>query len=220
MSEDAARSRFRIRVWDLPTRILHWLLVVLVPLSWWTAETERMDWHRYSGYTLLGLVGFRIYWGFFGSSTARFARFVTGPRTVVNYLKGTWTRVPGHNPLGAWSVLALLALLATQIALGLFAVDVDGIESGPLSRFVSFEAGRASAGWHEDVFDVLLAFIALHLVAVAYYLVVRKQDLVSAMVHGQAPHSPDAPGVVGASVTRFVVGVALAGVLVWLVARL
>ena len=132
----------RVRVWDVPTRLVHWLIVALVGASWWTGETGRLEWHRWSGYTLTGVILFRIYWGFFGSSTARFARFVRGPRGVIDYLRGRWAVAAGHNPLGSWSVLALIVLLVTQVALGLFAVDVDGIESGPLSTYVSFEMGR------------------------------------------------------------------------------
>ncbi len=156
-----------MRVWDLPTRLVHWLMVLGVALSWWTGETGRLEWHRWSGYGLLGLVAFRIYWGFFGSSTARFRQFLRGPRTVVGYLRGAWPPAPGHNPLGALSVLALLALLAAQIVLGLFAVDVDGIESGPLSLYVSFDAGRSAAKWHGAIFNALLWLIALHIVAIA-----------------------------------------------------
>ena len=174
----------RVRVWDIPTRLTHWLIVVLVALCWWTAETGRLEWHRWGGYVLLGLLIFRIYWGLVGSSTARFAGFVRGPRAIVRYLRGGWAEVPGHNPLGALSVVALLLLLVAQIALGLFAVDIDGIESGPLSLYVSFEAGRVASHWHCDLFNVLLGLIALHLVAVAWYVFVRKQPLVAAMVHG------------------------------------
>src|SRR5688572_14073380 len=126
MAEDATPSPPRVRVWDVPVRVGHWLMVLAVGTSWWTAETGRMDWHRYAGYSMLALVSFRIYWGFFGSSTARFSQFVRGPRTIVSYLKGRWVAMPGHNPLGALSVVVLLALLLTQVALGLFAVDVDG----------------------------------------------------------------------------------------------
>src|SRR5262245_40644327 len=128
-----------VKVWDVPTRLVHWLMVLAVATSWWTGDTGRLEWHRWSGYTLLGLVIFRVYWGFFGSSTARFRQFVRGPREVASYLRGTWRVTPGHNPIGAWSVLALIALLSAQVVLGLFAVDVDGIESGPLSLYVSFE---------------------------------------------------------------------------------
>ena len=149
------------RVWDIPTRVVHWSFVLGLAFSWWTAETGRLEWHRWSGYTLLALVLFRVYWGFAGSSTARFRNFVRGPRAIREYLRAPPAVTVGHNPLGALSVLALLGLLLMQIVLGLFAVDVDGIESGPLSLYVSFETGRACAEWHEVVFNALLALIAL-----------------------------------------------------------
>ena len=169
---------------------------------------------------MLALVIFRVYWGIAGSSTARFREFVRGPRATASYLKGNWTAAPGHNPLGALSVVALLALLAAQVALGLFAVDVDGIESGPLSTYVSFEAGRTAAGWHESVFDVLTAFIALHVVAVGYYVVVRKQALVAAMVHGKRAYpEPQPQPMRSASFMRLMIGVVLAAGCTWMVAR-
>ena len=92
--------------------------------------------------------------------------------------------MPGHNPLGALSVLVLLGLLLTQIVLGLFAVDVDGIESGPLSTYVSFDTGRVAAEWHEALFDVLLWLIGLHVAAVLFYLLYKKENLVGTMLHG------------------------------------
>lgn len=206
-----------IRVWDLPTRIVHWLFVALLPLLWWTAESGRMDWHRYCGYLLLGLLIFRLYWGFLGASTARFAHFVRGPRALASYLRGTWPETPGHNPLGALSVVAMLALLATQVTLGLFAVDVDGIESGPLSIFVSFDAGRWAANLHEDMFNVLLGIVALHLVALLYYRFVKQQRLVGAMLTGTRPgdFGPDAVRFAGAA--RFWIGVVIAVALTWLI---
>jgi cytochrome b len=210
----------RVRVWDVPTRLTHWLIVLLVGFSWWTAETSRMEWHRWSGYTMLGLVIFRIYWGLAGSSTARFSEFVRGPRAVVRYLRGGWAEAPGHNPLGALSVVALLALLAAQVTLGLFAVDVDGIESGPLSTYVSFEAGRAAAGWHETIFNVLLGLVALHVAAVGYYIIFRKQALVAAMVHGKRAYpAPQPPSMRSASALRLVIGVVVAAGLTWMVTR-
>jgi cytochrome b len=212
-------SRTRVRVWDLPTRLVHWLLVAGVALSWWTGETGRLEWHRWIGYMLTGLVTFRLYWGFFGGSTARFVRFVHGPRTVLAYLRGTWQAVPGHNPLGAWSVVALLALLTTQIVLGLFAVDVDGIESGPLSLYVSFDGGRSAAHWHELLFNLLLGLIALHIAAILYYGFVKKQNLAAAMLHGERESSSAYPAVQHASALRLVVGIAFAALLTWLVTR-
>ena len=217
--EDGQPSRTRLRVWDAPTRLFHWLMVVAVALSWWTGKTGRLEWHRWSGYLLLGLVAFRLYWGFFGGSTARFGSFLRGPRAVLDYLRGRRPPVPGHNPLGALSVLALLALLLAQVVLGLFAVDVDGIESGPLSLYVSFEAGRAAAHWHHRVFDALLWLIALHIGAIAWYLVVRRENLTAAMLHGTREYPAAAPPLRSASALRFVAGVALSALLTWLVAR-
>jgi cytochrome b len=217
--EVQATARVRVRVWDLPTRLVHWLLVAGIAISWWTGETGRLEWHRWSGYGLTGLVLFRIYWGFFGASTARFGGFVRGPRAVLAYVRGTWETMPGHNPLGALSVVALLALLATQIVLGLFAVDVDGIESGPLSEFVSFDTGRAAAEWHGALFDILLWLIALHIAAILYYGLVRKQNLAGAMLHGEREFPAAVPAVQHASAVRLVVGIVLAALLTWMVTR-
>jgi len=208
-----------VRVWDVATRLVHWLLVLAVALSWWTGETGRLEWHRWSGYALLGLITFRIYWGFFGSSTARFGQFVRGPRTVAAYLKGGWRVAAGHNPLGAWSVLALIVLLLLQVLLGLFAVDVDGIESGPLSLYVSFETGRVAAQWHETVFNVLLSLIVLHIVAIAWYRIVRKQHLVGAMVRGTRSYPEEVTPLQTASALRFVIGVVLAAALTFAASR-
>jgi cytochrome b len=209
----------RVRVWDVPTRIVHWSMVLLFALSWWTAEKGELEWHRWSGYTLTALVLFRVYWGFFGGSTARFAQFLRGPRAISGYLRGTWAAVPGHNPVGAWSVVLLLALLATQITLGLFAVDVDGIESGPLSALVSFKTGRAAAGWHETIFNVLLAVVAIHILAALYYLVVRKQNLIAAMFTGKRNFDGPHPGLVPASIVRLIAGVLIAAALTWFISR-
>jgi cytochrome b len=219
MTDEPVPSRTRVRVWDVPTRLVHWLLVAGFALSWWTGETGRLEWHRWSGYGLSGLVIFRVYWGFFGSSTARFANFLRGPRVIAGYLRGAWPPAPGHNPLGALSVLALLVLLIAQILFGLFAVDVDGIESGPLSLYVSFETGRAAAKWHGVVFIALQWLVALHIVAIAYYRFAKKQDLLPAMFHGTREFERDMPTVQRASTARLVVGVILAALLSWLVAR-
>jgi cytochrome b len=138
-----------VRVWDLPIRVIHWALVGLIGFSWYSAAAGQMEWHRWSGYGVTALIVFRLIWGFAGSSTARFASFVRGPAAVGAALAKLGERRPasgiGHNPLGGWSVLALLLVLATQVISGLFAVDIDGLESGPLSDRVSFETGRAFA---------------------------------------------------------------------------
>src|SRR5688572_16883675 len=210
---------FRIPVWDLPTRLVHWLFAIGVAFSWWTAETGRLEWHRWSGYTLLGLVLFRVYWGFFGSSTARFGQFVRGPRAIAGYLRGAWTQAPGHNPLGALSVLGLLGLLLLQIVLGLFAVDVDGIESGPLSLYVSFDTGRRCAEWHEWVFNALMVLILVHILAVLYYLVRKRENLVGAMVTGKRVFETRMAPVTGSSLLSLLVGIVLASGITWAVSK-
>jgi cytochrome b len=179
-----------VRVWDVPVRSVHWLVALLVLVSWITAENGWLRWHRLSGYAVLSLVGFRIYWGFCGSRTARFADFVRGPGAAVKYLRTFSTRrdpapsAIGHNPLGGWNVVALLALLFAQALLGLFAVDVDGLESGPLARHVSFETGRYLAALHHVLFNVLLVLIGLHVLAVLLHGIYRRENLIGPMITG------------------------------------
>lgn len=172
-------------VWDLPVRLFHWALVVLIGFSWWSAENYHMDWHRLSGQAVLFLIAFRLIWGVVGSDTARFAYFLKGPRAIRAYLADK--QVPasvGHNPLGGWSVIAMLAILGTQVVSGLFAVDIDGIESGPLSHLVDFDQGRLASAIHGVCFTVLQALIVLHVLAVLFYLVVRRRNLIGPMVTG------------------------------------
>jgi cytochrome b len=202
-------------------------MALLVGLSTWTGKSGHLDYHRYSGYALLGLLIFRFYWGFAGSSTARFAGFVRGPRAVLAYLRKAPNRVegrnpsaPGHNPLGALSVIALLLLLLSQVVLGLFSVDVDGIESGPLSNYVSFDVGRVCAHWHGINFKVLMGFITLHVAAVLFYLLVKRDNLIAAMLHGRRVFpAANPPTVTFASWPRLGVGVVLAALVVFAVMR-
>lgn len=218
-TETSVSSTVRVRVWDLPTRVTHWALVVVFGVLWWTAETGRMEWHRWAGYTLLAFLLFRIYWGFFGSSTARFSGFVRGPRAIGEYLRGTWAAAVGHNPLGALSVVGLLGLLLLQVTLGLFAVDVDGIESGPLSLYVSFETGRAAAEWHEIVFTALQVLIALHIIAVFFYLLGKRQNLIGAMFSGQRSFDKAIAPMTPGTWPKLIVGVVLAAAITWAVSK-
>jgi cytochrome b len=207
-------------VWDLPTRLTHWLFVVCLAFSWWTAEQRFMDWHRYSGYTMLGLLVFRIYWGIAGSSTVRFARFVGSPRAVLEHLRlrrEERARIVGHSPLGSWSVVAMLLAVGTQVTLGLFATDIDGLESGPLSHLVSFDAARAFAEAHELSFDVLIALVALHVVAILFYLLYDRNNLLTAMLSGRKRVDGAPPGMRPAPAWRLWTGVALATLVVWMV---
>lgn len=176
-----------IRVWDLPTRLFHWLLVGLLCFSWWSAENHEMQWHYRSGILLLILIAFRLIWGVIGGSTARFAHFLPSPAGLRAYFRQD-AAAPlraGHNPLGALSVVALLAALCVQIGTGLFAVDTDGLESGPLSHLVDFSQGRLAAEIHEVSFAVLQILAALHILAILFYLVARRRNLIGPMITGR-----------------------------------
>ena len=188
-----------VRVWDLPTRLSHWSIVTLFGLCWWAAKSDHMRWHLIAGYGMIVVVWFRLAWGFWGAQTARFSDFVRGPTATLRYLRKLLrpgiddSPTPlGHNPLGALSVLAMLALLVSQTTFGLFAVDVDGVASGPLSKWVSFDTGRRFAHWHATNFHLLLVLIGVHLCAIAYYRVARRENLVAAMIHGFKCPAPSA----------------------------
>ena len=173
----------KVPIWDLPVRLVHWTLAGLIAFSWWSAEYHYDDLHIWSGLAVLTLLIFRLLWGVVGSSTARFATFVRGPRAVLAYLRGGWRGI-GHNPLGALSVLALLGLVAVQTGLGLIASDEDGLMEGPLAGLVSIDASDSARDLHEDLFNVLLAFIALHVAAIIYYKF-RGRGLLKPMITGQ-----------------------------------
>jgi cytochrome b len=183
------RNENRLRVWDAPVRMFHWTLVALIAFAWWTAEERMLDWHRLAGYAILTLVLFRLIWGVVGSSTARFGSFLRGPKAVASYIRRDMFRRnasphAGHNPLGGWSVLVMLLLLAAQTLLGLFAIDIDGLESGPFSYLADFDTGRQAAELHHWVFNLLLAVIALHVIAIAYFLLHRRDNLLGPMLWG------------------------------------
>lgn len=184
MSAPSPASRL---VWDLPVRVGHWALVLAVAGAWAThyAGVEWFDWHRRLGYVVLVLVAFRIMWGFVGTRHARFASFVRGPRALVAHVRGDRATV-GHNPLGALSVLALLALLLLQAATGLFAND-EIMHMGPFYGWIAPQLSNRITSLHRASSEWLLVLIGLHLVAVAFYVRVRRQPLVTAMVTGRKP---------------------------------
>lgn len=210
------------RVWDAPTRIVHWLLVAGVAFSWWSAEAHHFDWHRISGLFVLLLLLFRLIWGFVGSDTARFSKFLRGPAATWRYARTLPDRAAetavGHNPLGGWSIVAMLLALVAQVGLGLFAVDMDGLESGPLSDLVSYEAGRQAAEIHEAAFNVLMALIALHVVAILFYAVYKRRDLVRPMITGRARIDAAEP-LRFSSAARALVAMAVAATVTWFVAN-
>ena len=184
---DGAADR-RVKLWDLPVRLSHWAFVALMPALWWTWKSEQMSLHVWLGNVTLGVVAFRLLWGVFGSSTARFSRFAKGPRAIFLYLRSLFSKsaepVVGHNPVGGWSVLALLAALLVEVGLGLFSTDTDGLNSGPLNYKVSDSLGETLTHWHGVVFYILLALIAVHLAAIGFYLFVKRENLVGPMITG------------------------------------
>ena len=181
----------RQRVWDLPTRLFHWTLVVLVGLSWWSAENDQQDLHLYLGYGVLSLLLFRVGWGLAGSSTARFSSFVRGPAAVARYVRERfhWP-LAGHAPLGALSVLALLAMLFVMVGTGLLAADEDGLFSGPLAYLVSTDLSDVFTELHEELFNVLLVLIGLHVAAILLYRLALGRNLLGPMITGKAELAP------------------------------
>jgi cytochrome b len=192
------------RVWDLPTRIFHWALALTVLVSVVTAEVggAAMAWHLKSGCVVLGLLMFRVLWGLVGGRWSRFASFLYAPSTLLRYLRGQGRPAEhlevGHNPLGALSVLAMLAVLLAQVGTGLLADD-EIAYTGPLNRLVSNATGLLATGWHKNWGRwLLLALVALHVVAIFVYLR-RKQNLILPMLLGDknlprgTPASADGP---------------------------
>ena len=204
-------------VWDLPVRLFHWLLAALILFSWWSVRNHHTDWHIWSGCAILTLLIFRLLWGFVGSSTARFSTFVRGPRAIAGYWRGTWRGI-GHNPLGALSVLALLAAVAVQVGLGLFSGDEDGLYMGPLAQLISVDASDKARDLHETWFDVILVLIALHLIAILYYRA-RGRKLTLPMITGRAEVEPGTepmrPGKWWAALICLAIGI---GIIRWIIA--
>lgn len=174
----------RVTVWDAATRVFHWLIVVLVAFAWWTYKEDEMQWHRYAGYAVMALIVFRLWWGVAGPDTSRFVNFVRGPVSAWRYVSGRVKHLLGHNPIGGWSVIALLLVLIAQTVSGLFASDEEGLESGPLASMVTYGQSTLAAEWHEMAFNVLLGLVALHVLAIAFYAV-RGDNLLGPMITGR-----------------------------------
>jgi cytochrome b len=177
-----------LKVWDLPTRLFHWSLLVLIIACWWTSTGNGdMDWHMRCGYAVLVLLLFRLVWGVLGSTTARFSSFITSPRAVLEYFTGIRNNKAaqhvGHNPAGGWMVLALLGVLLLISTSGLFAND-DMMSEGPLAHYASERFSDLATAWHANSFYLLLALVAMHLAAIFFYLLVKKENLVRPMLTG------------------------------------
>ena len=184
----------KIYVWDLPVRLFHWTLVVLMVVSYVTGRAggDWMKFHFWSGYAILTLVLFRIAWGFAGSTTARFSNFLKGPAAGFAHLREMFLpdgpREAGHNPVGGAMVIVLLFAVLAQAAAGLFAVDTDmGMVNGPLARLVADSAAEKASSFHKFWVNVLIALAAVHVLAAFVYLAWKRQNLIGAMFTGRKP---------------------------------
>lgn len=207
----------RIRLWDLPTRVFHWSLLALVCASFatgWSGDNA-MEWHKRAGIAIIGLLVFRLAWGFLGSTHARFARFVRGPAAIAAYLRGRWKGV-GHNPLGALSVLGILALLGCQSLGGLFAND-DIAFNGPYFNAISKDLSDWITGWHKRGSWLVLALVALHVAAILFYVRIRRETLIVPMLTGfkQVSSAQAGEAARGGGPLAFSVALALGLAAVW-----
>jgi cytochrome b len=182
-------ARVAVKVWDLPVRLFHWILVLLLVFQIVSGKIggRLMAWHVYAGYAVLALIVFRVLWGFAGSTHARFASFIKGPSAALRFASRLLSRtaVPqvGYNPLGGWMVIALLISLALQATSGLFAND-SLTTAGPLAALVSFEVSDDLSLFHRWNFKVLLALAGIHVAASLYHWLAMKDDLIVAMFTG------------------------------------
>ena len=190
-SDTQGEAARRAPIWDRPTRVFHWVLAILFVVCFVSGSRGQFDIHIPAGQALLVLVVARVFWGVVGSETSRLAKLVRSPATIFSYIRTVPRRVPdlygGHNPLGGLSVLAMLALLLLQTGLGLFAADVDGLHEGPLSFLVSYDLAREASELHALVVDILLVLVGLHLAAILFHLIYKRENLTGAMVTGRGP---------------------------------
>ena len=220
---DAAAELRPVRVWDLPTRVFHWSIVLLLLTSWFTNRQNWMQLHFVSGYTMLGMLIFRLLWGFLGSETARFVKFLKNPVAGLRHLGEMFVREPdreiGHNAAGGWMVLVLLALLLVQVGTGLGSNDDVSVE-GPLAKHVGKALSDRLGTIHAINFNLILLAVAAHVVAVVAYWLLKRQNLVRPMITGVKllPPSVRAPRIAGPVVAGGVIASAasLAVLAIWL----
>jgi len=215
-----------VRVWDLPTRLFHWILAACVVGSVVSAKIGggAMLWHFRFGYVVLTLLAFRLLWGFVGGRWSRFGAFVYAPATSLRFLRGRSEphehHHVGHNPLGAWSVLALLGMLVVQVSTGLIADD-EIANNGPLSRYVATATSLAATSWHKTYGQwIIIGLVVLHVAAIAFYWFRRRQNLVAPMLHGDKLLTKDVPASIDTATSRVLalaIAAACAGGVAWLV---
>jgi len=179
-------------IWDLPLRIFHWLFACTIIASWYTSDQDNdlIELHMQLGYFALGLIIFRILWGLVGTKHSLFISFVPSPKILISYIKNFSSKndeiSAGHNPLGSLMVILMIVLVSLQAVSGLFIND-DVFSSGPYYDSVSKEVEQVMMFLHHNVFDFMIAAIALHLLAIAYYVRVKKQSIILPMITGKKP---------------------------------
>jgi cytochrome b len=204
----------RFRLWDLPTRLFHWLLVAAIVAAIVSGQLggNLIVWHGRIGLLIVGLIVFRLAWGLFGSTYARFAHFFPTPARLKAYVQGEW-RQPGHNPLGAVAVFALLGLVGFQAVSGLFAND-DIAFSGPLADLVGRDLSNRLSALHQLASNAMFALIGIHLAAIAFYASVKKDNLVKPMITGWKDGA-DGEHAAGGSLAGLVIALILAAAAVY-----
>jgi cytochrome b len=222
-AKDNAEPASHVRVWDFPTRLFHWTIVLLVFVSWFSADRGLMTIHLWSGLSLLALLLFRVAWGVVGSTTARFSDFLHPPRRIAGYLKGLsrGERLlhAGHNPAGGVMVAAMIAVLLAQAATGLF--SNDGLRfNGPLAIWISGDISDQLTRIHGTIFNIILLLVWIHVVAIGFYAFVRGDNLVGPMLSGKKPRS-HVPAGLNIVFTRTYIALLLlaltAGMVAWIV---
>jgi len=190
----AKANESSVRVWDVPVRLFHWTLVILMAVSYFSGRAggDWMKFHFWSGYTILTLLLFRIAWGFVGSTTARFSDFVKGPsaafRHIAEMVGADRPREAGHNPLGGAMVVVLIFAVLAQVVAGLFSADTDtGMINGPLTHLVADKWIDKATAFHKFWINALLVLVGLHVLAAIVYLTWKRQNLIGAMIHGHKP---------------------------------
>ena len=214
----------KVRVWDIPTRLFHWSLVLSIGFMWFSAEQggDWLAWHLRCGLFILALLVFRVCWGLWGSDTSRFAQFVK-PTQIGRYLSGKLSEneQPGHNPVGALMVLALLAALFFQVGTGLFSPDDNTfINSGYLNSLVSDSTGHSLRSLHIQFFDGLLTLIGVHVFTIFFYKIVKKHNLITPMFTGYKYLEGKVAELKFAGIGKFIAAAAVALAVVLVVANI
>lgn len=214
----------RVRVWDLPTRLFHWLLVLVVIGLVTTGQLGLMNWHFRLGYAMLGLLFFRLLWGLIGGRWSRFSAFIYSPASLWHYLRGRGKpdHGVGHSPTGALSVFALLFLLLIQVGTGLVSDD-EIASAGPLSHRVSGALVSLATTYHRDIGKwILIGLVVLHILAILYYLLYKRENLIRPMICGDKdmPWAAQPSRDDGRTLLLALVALAVSALGVWLLLRL